>query len=57
MSIEDQDLQLANVENSISFNHLINDSFVPVRLNIFDLKTFMEVWYGIEVTETTVSQN
>ncbi|AZA89212.1 Uncharacterised protein [Chryseobacterium nakagawai] len=51
-----QDLQLSNVENTISFNYL-NDSFVPVRLNTFDLKTFMEVWYGIEVIETTVSQN
>lgn len=43
------------VENAISLDK-IGDEFVPVRVNTFDLKTFMEVWYGLDVKEITVGQ-
>lgn len=43
------------VQNSI-FLEKKNDEFVPVRVNTFDLKTFTEVWYGIDITEISVGQ-
>lgn len=43
------------VENFISLNK-INNEFIPVRVNTFDLKTFTEVWYGLDVNEISVSQ-
>ncbi|MDV7697435.1 hypothetical protein N6B72_10925 [Chryseobacterium soli] len=43
------------VENAISLEKK-NDKFVPVRVNTFDLKTFMEVWYGLDVNEIPVGQ-
>lgn len=43
------------VENFISLNK-INNEFIPVRVNTFDLKTFTEVWYGLDVNEIPVSQ-
>ncbi|MCJ8155762.1 hypothetical protein MKJ01_18570 [Chryseobacterium sp. SSA4.19] len=42
------------VENFISLEKKDN-KFVPIRVNTFDLKTFMEVWYGVDVKEIPVS--
>ncbi len=33
-----------------------NDEFVPVRVSTFDVKTFTEVWYGLDITEISVGQ-
>ncbi|WP_131368621.1 hypothetical protein [Chryseobacterium soli] len=49
------DVTLDAVENFISLEKK-NDKFVPVRVNTFDLKTFMEVWYGLDVNEIPVGQ-
>ncbi|WP_294284369.1 hypothetical protein [uncultured Chryseobacterium sp.] len=43
------------VQNSIYLEKK-NDGFVPVRVNTFDLKTFTEVWYGIDIIEISVGQ-
>ncbi len=43
------------VENFISLERK-DGKFTPVRINTFDLKTFMEVWYGLDVKEIPVSQ-
>src|SRR5690606_6493989 len=50
------DFTLPYTENAISFDKK-NNEFVPVRVNTFDLKTFMEVWYNVDVEEIPVSQN
>ncbi|MDF2553366.1 MAG: hypothetical protein K0R77_2641 [Chryseobacterium sp.] len=49
------ELALDNVENFISLKKK-DDKFVPIRVNTFDLKTFMEVWYGLDIKEIPVSQ-
>ncbi len=49
------ELALDNVENFISLEKKDN-KFIPVRVNVFDLKTFMEVWYGLDVKEIPISQ-
>ncbi|MCD1117466.1 hypothetical protein [Chryseobacterium turcicum] len=43
------------VENFISLDK-INNEFIPVRVNTFDLKSFMEIWYRLDVKEIPVSQ-
>ncbi|MCJ7936059.1 MAG: hypothetical protein MUW56_21130 [Chryseobacterium sp.] len=43
------------VVNVISLDKL-NDKFIPVRVNTFDLVTFMEIWYGVDAKEIPVSQ-
>ncbi|KMQ67504.1 hypothetical protein ACM39_13795 [Chryseobacterium sp. FH2] len=42
-------------ENAISFDKK-NNEFIPVRVNTFDLKTFVKVWYRLDVKEIPVSQ-
>lgn len=49
------DLALGTVENFISLENM-DGKFTPVRVKTFDLKTFMEVWYEIDVQEIPVSQ-
>lgn len=49
------ELALDTVENFISLEKKDN-KFIPVRINTFDLKTFMQVWYGLDVNEIPVSQ-
>ncbi|MCC2590258.1 hypothetical protein [Chryseobacterium sp. MFBS3-17] len=41
------------VENFIRLDK-IDGEYVPTRLSTFDLKTFVEVWYGIDVSEISV---
>lgn len=43
------------VVNVISLDKL-NDKFIPIRVNTFDLKTFMKVWYKLDLTEIPVNQ-
>jgi hypothetical protein len=43
------------VENVISLDKK-DGKFIPVRINSFDLKTFMEVWYGLEVNKIPVNK-
>lgn len=50
------ELALDTVENFIYFEKK-DDKFVPVRVNTFDLKTFMEVWYAVDVKEIPVTQS
>ena len=38
------------VNNYMTFDK-IGGHFIPVRVNTFDLKTFVEVWYDVEVGE------
>lgn len=49
------DVTLNSVENYISLEK-INNKWTPVRISTFDLKTFMEVWYSLDVNEIPVSQ-
>lgn len=42
-------------ENNISMKR-INGKYIPVYANTFDLKTFLEVWYGLNVNEIPVSK-
>ncbi|MCX8526469.1 hypothetical protein OF897_21380 [Chryseobacterium formosus] len=42
-------------KNSISMDR-INEKFIPVRIDTFDLKTFMEIWYRLDIKEIPVSQ-
>lgn len=44
------------VENFISLEKK-NNEFAPVRVNIFDIKIFMKVWYNIDAEEIPVSGN
>ncbi|WP_312994643.1 hypothetical protein [Chryseobacterium flavum] len=49
------EVTLNTVENFISLEKQ-DGKFIPVRVNTFDLKTFVEVWYGVDVDEIPVSQ-
>lgn len=35
----------------------INGQYIPIYVSTFDLKTFMEVWYGLDVNEIPVTQS
>ncbi|KMQ67509.1 hypothetical protein ACM39_13820 [Chryseobacterium sp. FH2] len=50
------EVTLDAVENFISLEKKDN-KFIPVRVNTFDLKTFMEVWYGLDVNEIPVGES
>lgn len=44
---------LYTVDNFIQIEKK-DDKFIPIRVNTFDLKTFMETWYGLNVNEIPV---
>lgn len=45
---------LNRVKNFISFN-IKNGKITPRKVNTFDLKTFIRVWYGVEADEIPVT--
>jgi len=49
------EVTLDAVENFISLEKR-NNKFIPARVNTFDVRTFMEVWYGVDIKEISVSQ-